>query len=91
MTGQITLAEFRTFVAVDTGINLSQSMATDFIRMIRSEYLEMPGLHLTKPQVRRLWNLDEVACDALLDALVTGQFLRRTATGAYVRADGGGQ
>jgi hypothetical protein len=62
----------------------------DLIRMIRAEYLEMPGLQLTAPQVRRLWNLDADLCDALLEVLVTGRFLRRTPSGAYVRADAGG-
>ncbi len=64
---------------------------TDWIHLIRSEYLEIPGLHLTRSQVQRLWNLDAVTCDSLLEALVGVQFLRRTHAGAYVRADGGGR
>ena len=47
----------------------------------------MPGLHLTKPQVGRLWNLDPTMCEAVLEALEADRFLRRTPTGAYVRAD----
>ena len=31
---------------------------TDWLQLIRAEYHEIPGLHLTKPQVQRLWNLD---------------------------------
>jgi hypothetical protein len=54
------------------------------LRLIRAEYLEMPGLHLTKPQVQRLWRLDPHVCDTLLDRLVTARFLRQTARGAYV-------
>jgi hypothetical protein len=54
-------------------------------RRIRGEYLEMPGLRLTGPQARRIWNLDQVQCDAVLRALVESQFLRRTMDGAYVR------
>ena len=57
---------------------------TDWLRLIRAEYLQMPGLHLTKPQIQRLWGLEPAACDALLDALVDSGFLRRTARGAYV-------
>jgi hypothetical protein len=47
----------------------------------------MPGLQLTRSQAQRLWGLDAARCDALLGALVDVQFLRRTAGGAYVRAD----
>jgi len=61
----------------------------DWIRLIRSEYLEVPGLYLTRDQVQRLWNLDAATCDAVLEALVDVRFLRRTDGGAYVRTDGG--
>lgn len=54
--------------------------------MIRAEFLEMPGLHLTGAQARRLWNLDPMTCDAILGALVDSGFLRRTPTGAYALA-----
>ncbi len=64
-----------------------QTSVADWIHLIRSEYLEVPGLHLTKSQVQRLWGIDSVTCDALLGALVDVRFLRQTRTGAYVRAD----
>ena len=41
---------------------------TDWIQIIRAEYHEIPGLHLTKPQVQRLWNLEATMCDAVLGA-----------------------
>jgi hypothetical protein len=47
----------------------------------------MPGLLLTKPQAQRLWRLDPVTCEAVLTALEECRFLRRTPTGAYVKAD----
>jgi hypothetical protein len=62
---------------------------TDWLRLIRSEYLEIPGLCLTKPQVQRLWGLDPVTSETLLAALVDIKFLRRTRQDAYVRADVG--
>lgn len=62
---------------------------TDWLRLIRAEYLEIPGLRLTKPQVQRLWGLDPATSDALLSALVGVKFLRRTNHDAYVRADVG--
>jgi hypothetical protein len=61
---------------------------TDWFRLIRAEYHEIPGLHLTKHQVQRLWNLDANTCEAILEALETDKFLRRTHTGAYVKANG---
>jgi hypothetical protein len=59
----------------------------DWLRIIRGEYVEIPGLRLTKPQAQRLWGLDPRTCDALLDTLVDGRFLRRTRTGGYARVD----
>jgi hypothetical protein len=55
--------------------------------LIRAEYLEIPDLHLTRQQAQRLWGLDEMTCDALLDVLTRARFLRQTRTGGYVRAD----
>ncbi len=66
-----------------------ESVMSDSVRMIRAEYLEMPGLNLTRRQVQRLWSLDAAHCDALLAALVASRFLRRTQSDAYVRSDGG--
>jgi hypothetical protein len=62
---------------------------TDWLQLIRAEYLESPGLSLTERQVQRLWNLDHVTAEAVLAALVDMKFLRCTRRQAYVRADGG--
>jgi hypothetical protein len=60
----------------------------DWLKLIRAEYLEIPGLSLTRQQVERLWGLDAITSDASLAAMVDVQFLRRTVRDAYVRADG---
>lgn len=63
----------------------------DFVRLlaiVRGEFLEMPGLHLTKMQAQRLWALDSGTCEAVLGALEAAEFLRRTRDGAYVLAQG---
>jgi hypothetical protein len=52
--------------------------------LIQTEYREMPALHLTKPQIRRMWNLDVATCDAVLDALEREKVLRRTSQETYV-------
>ena len=62
---------------------------TDWLQLIRAEYLEIPGLSLTMSQVQRLWGLDLVTSEAVLAALVDVNFLRRTGRDAYVRADVG--
>jgi hypothetical protein len=60
------------------------STVQDWLNLIKAEYLEMPGLSLTKPQVRRLWHLESQMCDALLDTLVAAEFLEKTRHKTYV-------
>jgi hypothetical protein len=59
----------------------------DWVRLIQSEYAEMPGLHLSKRQAQRLWNLDRHSTEMIFDALESAHFLKRTANDNYVRAD----
>ncbi len=54
---------------------------------VRSEFLEMPGLLLTREQACRLWGLDAPTCQRLLFALVAARFLARTSDGRYRRAE----
>ena len=67
----------------------SGAAMTDWIHLIRAEYLESPGLRLTEPQAQRLWGLDSTTCGAILTTLLDLKFLKRTRHGAYVRADQG--
>jgi hypothetical protein len=60
------------------------------IRRVRAEFLEMPGLCLTREQAQRLWSLDHRTCEALLKSLVESRFLRRTARGLFVLGRPGG-
>jgi hypothetical protein len=55
-------------------------------RLVRAEYMEMPGLSITLPQAQRLWGADERTCRRVLDALIARGILRRTIKGRYVRA-----
>lgn len=57
---------------------------TDWVHLVQAEYMEMPGLQLTKAQVRRLWSLEEKTCDAVLEQLLAMHVLRRTPRNAYV-------
>jgi hypothetical protein len=61
----------------------------DWVRLIRSEFLEMPGLHLSKRQAQRLWNLDTRSAEIILGALEASNFLKRMPNDIYVKADVG--
>jgi len=67
--------------------NIGTTTTEDWARLVRAEYLEVPGLDLTREQVRRLWGLDQETCDSLLSALIESRFLRRTRDNRYLRAD----
>ena len=66
---------------------VADNTMTDWLELVRAEYLEIPGLQLTKPQAQRLWEFDPVMCDAVLAALIDVKFLRRTRSDTYVRAN----
>jgi len=55
------------------------------LQRVQGEFREMPGLRLTPAQASRLWGLDAVSSQALLDALVDARFLRRTPDGSFMR------
>ena len=59
----------------------------EVLRRVQGEFLEMPGLRLTRRQARRLWGFDEAFCDAVIDALVNARFLFRTSDGAFMRVE----
>jgi hypothetical protein len=59
----------------------------DWVRLVQSEYVEMPGLHLSKRQAQRLWNLDARSTDMIFDTLEASHFLRRMPNDMYIRAD----
>lgn len=51
--------------------------------LIHAEFREMPGMRLTEAQVRRLWNLSEAECGAVLRHLVGCGHLVRDHSGRY--------
>ena len=61
--------------------------ANDLVRRIQGEFLEMPGLRLTEPQARRLWNLDALSCSTVVSALLDAGFLFKTSDGSLMRVD----
>jgi hypothetical protein len=55
------------------------------LERIRAEFIEMPGMRLTAPQVQRLCGIDPLVCEAVLRALVDSRFLARHEDGIYTR------
>ncbi len=69
-----------------TVLSTGETRIVDWLRRIRAEYLEDPGLRLTRSEMERFWGLDPLTCEALLAALVDARFLRCRRHDAYVRA-----
>jgi len=67
-------------------VTAEQRTIQEWVRLIKAEYLEMPGLRLTKPQIQRLWTLAPEISDKVIDTLVSTHFLRKTANQAYMLA-----
>ena len=59
----------------------------DWVQLIKAEYAEMPGLHLSKRQAQRLWNLDASSTELIFGALEAANFLKRMPNDVYIRAD----
>jgi hypothetical protein len=57
----------------------------DVISRIRAEFLEMPGMKLTRQQVQRFCGIESTLCQAVLDALVDERFLSVRPDGSYGR------
>jgi DNA-binding IclR family transcriptional regulator len=53
---------------------------------LRNEFLEMPGLTISVPQVARILGLRSEHAAAILETLASERFLTQTATGSYQRA-----
>jgi len=77
----VSLEEKKGLAMLATELDIS-----DYVRMIRAEYLEMPGLSLTTRQCERLWHLDAETCTKVFDRLVDDHFLRRTDDDMYIKA-----
>jgi hypothetical protein len=68
--------------AVDT----SAIVLDDVLLRVQAEFLEMPGLRVTRAQARRLWALDDAVCEAVLCALVDARFLVESRNASFTRA-----
>jgi hypothetical protein len=62
-----------------------QRRIEDLVMRVEGEFLETPGLRLTIPEAQRRFAIDEITCEALLDALVDASVLFRTRDRVYGR------
>ena len=67
-------------------MNAEKVVLDDLLRRVQAEFLEMPGLRLTRAQARRLWALDDTLCEAVLAALVDARFLVESRNASFIRA-----
>lgn len=67
-------------------MNTERMVLDDLLRRVQAEFLEMPGLSLTRAQARRLWALDDTLCEAVLSALVDARFLVESRNASFIRA-----
>lgn len=65
----------------------SMTASESLIQLIRSEFVESPGLRLTVWQFQRLWNLDAHECRIVIQRLVSTRFLREARDGTLVRRE----
>jgi hypothetical protein len=65
-------------------VNTEQNGVADCLHLVQAEFLEMPGLQLTRAQVRRLWGLEDQMCDTVLEQLLAAHVLRQTTQGQYM-------
>ena len=62
-----------------------EASVADWIRLVRAEYEEMPGLVLTCPQIRRMWGISSDMCVRLMGRLVAEGFVVHRLDGSYAR------
>jgi hypothetical protein len=58
------------------------------IARIRGKNLDMPALGLTFGQACRLWHIDALTCQRLLEQLVREALLYKTDNGVYIAQSG---
>jgi hypothetical protein len=67
-------------------MSVETQVPDDLLRRVRAEFIEMPGLRVTRAQARRLWALDETLCEIVLAALVDARFLVESRNASFMRA-----
>ncbi len=58
----------------------------DLVVRVKGEFQEMPGLRLTRAQAQRLWSVDPLTCENVLNALVDAKVLSPRPDGTFALA-----
>jgi hypothetical protein len=58
---------------------------SSLVCQLRHEFLGTPALALTPSNVARLWGLDRVTSECVLDFLAAHGYVQKTSNGAYTR------
>ena len=69
--------------------NALPDVLSEQVLQLCAEYVEMPGLRLSRKQAQRLWGLEEGACGQILEFLVKTGFLKLAAPDTYGRLTDG--
>jgi len=70
---------------IDASSTSASRRIEDLLMRIEGEFLDVPGLRLTVSQAQRHFGVDEITCQAILDALVDAEVLFKTADRVYSR------
>ena len=62
---------------------VTEQPIADWVRLIRTEFDEMPGLVLTSSQIQRMWGIESNVCRAAMDRLVAAGVVMRRADSSY--------
>ena len=72
-------------IALQKPSTTSPELVRSTVERLRTEYLELPGMRLTAPQVQRLAGVDQAVCRAALEVLVASQLIFEDGDGTYSR------
>jgi hypothetical protein len=68
-----------------TPMGSKERRIAELVMRIEGEFLETPGLLLTVAEAQRRFGIDEMTCEAILDALVDSGVLFKTRDRVYGR------
>ena len=87
LTHVYTHIELEARMAAATLVEGLKFTPVDMMAIIRREYLEMPGMRLTRAQFRRLWNLSVEEAESAIHELTRTRFLSEAPDGTIRRLD----
>jgi hypothetical protein len=56
----------------------------EWTQIVRGEFLQIPGLRLTRDQIQQFWGMSSETCAMVLETLLSQRFLQLTSDDHYV-------